>query len=270
MEDESVELVNREGYSAVNWDIEQTVVSSASGDDPKRGFCICPRCLEAFRQQQKLDKSEKLDAKAILDKHRDAWVMFRCRQNAELVGHMRQAMSKCVRPVIFSIYSGFQSQRTREWYGVDWELMAPHIDMGIAGYGGGRKLIEDTKAALGNVPFIGGINYYTGDKPIPNAQGWLKNAMAVVPQTRILRNNILSYFIDGGCHGVLLWRATSMDGGACYYTSEAAAIIAAYEDIFTKGKRCDETVACKWNQVGSLGGFRARESTAFGAFEFYR
>lgn len=33
-----------------------------------------------------------------------------------------------------------------------------------------------------------------------------------------------------------------MDGGAFYYTSEAAEIITTYEEIFRNGKRCDESV----------------------------
>ena len=117
MEEALLELVAREGYTAVNWDIEQPVVVEPEGGGPTLGFCLCPRCLEAFRKRQGLAKDEKLDPQAIVGKHRQAWAMFRCGQNAELVGHVRRALKRSGRPIEFSVYSGYQCQRTRERYG---------------------------------------------------------------------------------------------------------------------------------------------------------
>jgi hypothetical protein len=34
----------------------------------------------------------------------------------------------------FSVYSGYQCRQTRERYGVDWELLSPHLALGIAAY----------------------------------------------------------------------------------------------------------------------------------------
>jgi hypothetical protein len=56
------------------------------------------------------------------------------------------------------------------------------------------------------------------------------------------RNGLLQQFVDGGCRGVLIWWLPTMDGGAFYYTSEAAEIMAAYEDLFCRGQRCDGQV----------------------------
>ena len=56
------------------------------------------------------------------------------------------------------------------------------------------------------------------------------------------RNCLLAQFIDSGCFGVLIWHVPVMDGGAFYYTSEAAAIIAAYEKTFRNGRRSDKSV----------------------------
>ncbi|MCX6908950.1 MAG: hypothetical protein NTY01_13030, partial [Verrucomicrobia bacterium] len=156
MEDELVELVKRDRYTAVNWDIEQPVCSPGEGGKPMRGFCLCPRCLAEFRKQQAIAADKPLDAQTVVARHKDAWVMFRCRQNAELVGHVRAALKRCRRPIEFSVYSGYQSAETRALYGVDWALLAPHLNLAIAGYGGSRKMIEATREALGEVPFIGG------------------------------------------------------------------------------------------------------------------
>ena len=242
MERELVEQVNSDGYTAVNWDIEQSVIAGADGQRADRGFCLCLRCLAAFRNERGIPGADTLDAATILEKHRQPWVMFRCKQNAELVGHMREALNACVRPIEFSVYSGYQCQRTREWYGVDWALLAPHLDLAIAGYGGSRKAIRETLAALGRVPFIGGQMYYLSPRPRPNAQGWERPALDRTPKPELWRNHLLRQFADAGCNGVLIWYLPTMDGGAFYYTSEAAEIIAAYEDIFRKGKRADENV----------------------------
>jgi len=228
MDDELVELVNRDGYTAVNWDIEQGVL-----DPPERGFCFCERCLAAFRKEAGLPADEKLDGPAISDKHRDAWVMFRCRQNAELVKHCRAALQRCERPIEFSVYSGYQCKRTRERYGVDWALLGPHLDLAIAGYGCPRSNIQDTIKALNGVPFIGGEMYYlspTNDSRPP-------------PRPEIWRNRLLRQFVESGCNGCLIWYLPTMDGGAFYHTSEATAIIAAYEEFFQGSTRCEASFA---------------------------
>ncbi|NOZ21433.1 MAG: hypothetical protein GXP25_10130 [Planctomycetes bacterium] len=236
MDDELVELVNRDGYMAVNWDIEQPVL-----DPPEKGFCFCERCLAAFRKESKLPAEEKLDPKAILEKHKEAWVMFRCRQNADLVKHCRTALKRCKQPIEFSVYSGYQCQKTREHYGVDWALLAPHLDLGIAGYGCPRKNVQATIKALGGVPFIGGENYYLSATPRPGATGWMGKSLSHRPHPETWRNQLLRQFVESGCNGVLIWYLPTMDGAAFYHTSEAAEIIATYEDFFRRSKRCDSS-----------------------------
>jgi len=216
------------------------VIGSAAGDDPDKGFCICPRCLAAFRRAQQIDDTQTLNADALRGPYREAWVTFRCQQNAELIGQAREALRRCGRALEFSVYSGYQGQRTREWYGVDWRLMGPKIDLAICGYGGSRQALRDTREALGTTPLIGGENYFLSPQPPALVVGWMKNSLRVTPQPEHWRNRLLRQFTDGGCHGVLIWYLPTMDGGAFYYTSEAAQIIAAHEDLFCRGIRCDE------------------------------
>jgi hypothetical protein len=236
LEDGLVATLDADNCSALSWDIEQPVCSD------NEGFCVCPRCLAVFRKQQGLSGDVKLDAASIVAKHKDAWVMFRCRQNAELVGHVRAALKRCARPVAFSVYSGYQRPFTRERYGVDWAMLAPHLDLAIAGYGGSRNELQETRKALGRVPFISGLMYYL--EPAPNAApaDWMKHDLAKVPNPLAWRNGLLQQFVDGGCQGVLIWWLPTMDGGAFYYTSQAAEIIAAYEDLFCGGGRCDDKI----------------------------
>ncbi len=229
MEQELIDEVQRDGYTAVDWDVEQTVIASAAGNDPDKGFCLCPRCLEAFRQSQHLGPAQPGDAEAMRGKYREAWVTFRCQQNADLVGHAREALRRCGRPIEFSVYSGYQGQQTREWYGVDWRLMGPKIDLAICGYGGSRKALRDTREALGATPLMGGENYFLSPQPPTHVVGWMVGSLKQTPQPEHWRNRLLRQFADGGCRGVLIWYLPTMDGGAFYYTSESAQNIADHE-----------------------------------------
>ena len=214
-----------EPYTGANWDLEHPVV------DPPT-FCTCPRCLAAFRKFASIAADVEITSQTLLNEHRSAWVDFRCTQNAEMAGILRDIVHKADRPVEFSLYSGFQSTRTKEHYGVDWELMASKLDFGIAGYGGSEESITATVKAMGNTPFMGGEMWYLSHRddtrPPPKMETW--------------RNRLLRQYVTSGCKGCLIWWLASMDGGAFYATSEATAIIAEYEDYFVHEQRCDEKV----------------------------
>ncbi|MCK5803834.1 MAG: hypothetical protein KAI66_13420, partial [Lentisphaeria bacterium] len=144
-----LDTLNTGDYFGANWDLEQPVV------DPPT-FCVCRRCQTAFRAFAKLSATDKLDPNSILANHRAAWTDFRCEQNAQMAGRLRAMCRKANVPVEFSMYSGYQSKRTKEHYGVDWARLAPHLDFAIAGYGGGRERIRATVKALNGVPLMGG------------------------------------------------------------------------------------------------------------------
>ncbi len=220
-----LDIVNRDPYAGANWDLEQPVI------DPPT-FCTCVRCFAAFRAFSGLAPDVPLSPDVLLRTYPKEWTDFRCAQNAEMAGHLKRMLGKAERPIEFSMYSGYQSKRTREHYGVDWKMLAPHLDFAIAGYGGGRQQIRDTLAALGDVPFMGGEMWYLSHRsdarPAPNMRTW--------------RNRILRQFVESGGNGCLIWQLASMEGGAFYATSEAAEIIARYEEFLKKEWRCDEKV----------------------------
>lgn len=220
-----LDTVNSTPYDGANWDLEQPVV------DPPT-FCTCDRCLSAFREFAKLPAHVPLDAGVILETYREAWTTFRCAQNARMAASLKAIFAKANRPVEFSIYSGYHSTYTREHYGVDWSLLAPHLDLAIAGYGGDRDAIQATLDALNGVPFMGGEMWYLSDR----------NDDRPTPQMETWRNRILRQFAESGGNGCLIWWLPSMDGGAFYATSEAAEIIARYEGFFQLRQRCDDKV----------------------------
>ncbi|HCU35634.1 MAG TPA: hypothetical protein DGT21_09305, partial [Armatimonadetes bacterium] len=212
-------------YAGANWDLEHPVV------DPPT-FCTCHRCIATFREFAHLAADATVTPQTLLAEHRDAWVDFRCMQNAQMAGILRDIVHKADRPVEFSLYSGYQSRRTREHYGVDWAMMADKLDFAIAGYGGDRASMEATVAALGETPFMGGEMWYLShrddERPAPDMRTW--------------RNRILRQYVTSSCRGCLIWWLPPMDGGAFHATSEAAEIIAKYEDYFVHEQRCDGKV----------------------------
>ena len=233
-----LDAVNAAPYAGADWDLEQPVV------DPPT-FCTCERCLAAFREFAGLDPQTELSPDLLLAEYRARWVDFRCTQNATMAGLIKAMLEQAERPIEFSIYSGFQSPRTMEHYGVDWAKLAPHIDMGIAGYGGTAESVAATVEALGDTPLMGGEMWYLSHnndaRPAPRMETW--------------RNRLLRKFVESGCVGVLIWWLPPMDGGSFYATSEAAALIAEYEDWLAHERRCDERVTVE--------GLDARDWAAF-------
>ncbi|MEN6306034.1 MAG: sugar-binding protein [Armatimonadia bacterium] len=225
LEDDMAQAVSNGKYQGADIDVEDPVI------DPPT-YCFCPRCFAAFARQAGLPDDTKLTPEMMTKEYRDKWTAFRCGQNAQLVKHIGLGVKRGCPGIEFSVYSGTQGKYTMEHYGVDWKLMAPYLDLGIAGYGGARGAVQETVKALAPVPFMGGEMYYlsntSADSAAPNPLTW--------------RNRLLRQCLDSGGVGVLIWWLPVMDGGAFYYTSEAAAVLARYEEIFSKGQRCDADV----------------------------
>jgi hypothetical protein len=79
---------------------------------------------------------------------------------------------------------------------------------------------------------MGGEMWYlddrSDDRPPPRWETW--------------RNRLLRQYAESGGRGCLIWWLPTMDGAAFYATSEAAEIIAQYEEFFSAGERCDQEV----------------------------
>ncbi len=217
-----VERVARQPWCAdFNWDIEQPVV------DPPT-FCVCERCLREFARWAGVEGP--IDAKALLEgETRRRWVAFRCWQNARLM-ELAASWAKAARPgVEVSVYSGRQSVRTMEHYGVDWELMRPVIDVGMAGYGFAAEQILATVRALKPKPFIGGEMYYLSyrddARPRPRWETWA--------------NSLIRHVVWSGGNGVVIWYLPVFDGAAFYFTGEASRFMARWEDFIARGEHCE-------------------------------
>lgn len=230
--------VAAESCSNVNWDLEQPVV------DPPT-FCTCERCMDSFRRRDDVPDDAELSPELLLGEYRDRWVDFRCRQNAVAAGILQEAVHSVDPALEFSVYSGYQSTRTKEHYGVDWTLMQPNIDIAIAGYGGSEEAVRATLEAMAGKPFMGGEMWYLShrddSRPTPDMRTWC--------------NRLLRKFVQSGCTGVLIWHLAPMEGGSFYATSQATALIAQYDDWLREELRADEKVAVEGIPVSDWAAF---------------
>ena len=219
-------LRNEGSYDEIDWDYETPVV------DPPT-FCFCPRCFESFARTIGVPAGG-LTAERVVEAHRDEWTAFRCRQNAEVAGLLGQQIRRVAPGTLFSVYSGHQNKRTREHYGVDWEQFAPHVDLGIAGYGAPPAQARKTAAALATAgkPFMGGEMYFLSlghsIRGTWHPEGW---------KVRLVRQTV-----ESGGVGCLIWYLPTMDGAGFYETSRAAGLLTSVEEFVTANDRAEDTV----------------------------
>jgi hypothetical protein len=117
-------------------------------------------------------------------------------------------------------------------YGVDWSLMRPYLDWGIAGYNGDRTILQHTLKTLDKVPFTGGFMYvekrFQAERPYPSPQQW--------------RIGLLRTVLDTNGGGFLIWYLPVLDGGGYWGIGWVSALVADFEDFFTDFNRRDELV----------------------------
>jgi hypothetical protein len=207
-------------YAGFNWDIEQPVVEPPN-------FCVCARCLEAFRQFAGLEGPDLKPQALLAQPLRTQWVRFRCSQNARLVEMVRRWVKEYRPGIEFSVYSGYHNVFTREHYGVDWELLAPVLDAGMSGYGFSAKDEQATREVLGGKPYLAGELYCLS--PTSHA--------GPPPEPYTWANRLLRQLAFTGGHGVVIWYLPVFDGAVFYQTSVAAEIAAQYEEFFRHGQR---------------------------------
>lgn len=217
------ERIKTNPYEMIDWDHEFPMNYPES-------VCLCPRCRQAFAAWAKLDAVPSPDQ--VWAQHEQRWTDFRCRLNARMAGAIREACQAVAPQIPFSVYSGYQTDRTRSLYGVDWEMMRPHLDRGIAGYNGDRATLQRTMKTLGEVPFTGGFMYveqrFQAERPYPSAASWRIGLMRTVLNT------------NGG--GFLIWYLPVLDGAGYWGIGWVSALVADFEEFFTDFRRRDNLV----------------------------
>jgi hypothetical protein len=196
------------------WDFEYNMYSSCLS-------CICKRCLKIFAEKNNI--KEALTKEIIVAKYKKQWIDHLTSNLADVCKQLKTALVKFAPEAKIYIYSGYQSETTREIYGVDWKKLQPYIDLGGGGYGRPVKEIAATMNAMGNKPFLIGIiaEPYEVTSRIPPKP---------VSEAEIMR----SYCDSRG--GILTYMYSSLDGITLRANAKVSRIIAENEEFFIPDK----------------------------------
>ncbi|MCK5802881.1 MAG: hypothetical protein KAI66_08615 [Lentisphaeria bacterium] len=175
----------------------------------------------------------ELNAAIIAEQYREQWIAYM----TELTGDVFKAVHEVTRKlgVEWSLYSGYPGDYTRDHYGVDYDLVLPHVDYAMMGYG--RPLDNMTKALklsakYGNKPVVFGIC----------ATPYFLHHIA--PQKNITPALIARRLVDGG-YGVMYWGHYASDGRLLLAFNEINRMLHDYEDFIVDGRKVDPPVTIK-------------------------
>lgn len=164
---------------------------------------------------------------------KEADVASRNRMTAFYAKLIRDALKRCDPEILFTIYSGYQSEETKSHYGIDWSLYPGIIDMAECGYGRPEKALEDTRKALGGTPLVTGViirPYLASSRAFPEQY----------TQALLLRRAL------DATGGLLLFEYSLFDGTSLQSIAAIATLVAKHEDLFRFGRRMNHRIP-GWN-----------------------
>jgi hypothetical protein len=220
------ELIKKNAAKHINWDYENSV-----WDDKGHGYicCFCPRCIAKFRDFAKIPQQTELDPKIIRSAYRQQWIAFMDKRIADLAGKFRNAVKKVSGDVTFSVYSAYQSEQSKEEYGIDWAMLADKVDYAMCGYGRSEKELKDTLAALGKTPIVIGELVYPYNVSEDRYPHYASKAI-------LLRR------VSDGTGGILMYSLTQLDGRTFYAVAEISRLVKEYESLFLSRKKDNSLV----------------------------
>jgi len=183
--------------------------------------CYCKNCLEDFRNKYKIN--EPVSVEIIVDKYIEQWIDFQTTLTADWFALVSEGVHECGKELM--AYSGYQDAYTREYYGIDWKKIAPHIDRAYSGYGRSIESINATKQALQGKPLCGGVLS-------------VKLSPVISSSAEMLRRII---DCDGG---VLCWWEDGYDAKKLAQVAKVSGFVSLYEDFFVKGKNVNDCIMC--------------------------
>ncbi len=189
--------------TVVEWDYEFRIENGPFS-------CYCPKCIDHTEDSVR---------------HQDM---------AFFIKLLRDALQEVNPNIRFAIYSGYQSERSKQVYGIDWSLLKDTIDIAECGYGRPLADIQATRDAIGDMPLVLGalvLPYTYDDRKYPSqyTTAWLLRRAA------------------DASYGILLFNYPSFDGQSMHAIAEASKIMSKYEPFFRYGKRLQETIP-QWAQ----------------------
>ncbi len=193
--------------------------------------------LTAFRAFAEIADDVELTPEAVVRDYRPQWIDFRCRQNAAITGLLYEGARAANPDCIFFVYSGYQSEHTRETYGINWDYIAPHVDQVWCGYGRPVQQIQDTLQAIKGKPLVGGELVWLG------SGNWYS--------LDATERNLMRRLTDCG-GGVMVYYDWFVDGRFYSAISRTAAVAADFEQFFRDGHRDDSLAAVEAGGEGNV------------------
>ncbi len=195
----------------VNWDYESRVMDSYIS-------CFCPLCLQHFKDKN-ADIGPDLTPALIQQQYYRQWTIFMNQRMADLAGIFRDTLHQCKPGIVFSVYSGYQSDNTKHFYGVDWSMLHDKIDLGMCGYGRPVQDIEATRQALRRTPFVLGTIVYPYEIEKRTSPSWCSKA-------KLMRR------VCDANGGLLIYEYPILDGRSFDSISCVSRVMSEFEPFF--------------------------------------
>jgi len=133
----------------------------------------------------------------------------------------RDAYHKLQPGIVFSVYSGYQNDFTKQKYGVDWSKLDGKIDRAMCGYGRPLKDLEETRKAIGSTPLTIGVI----SRPYELAMRYHPTSFTPAELARALCDST---------GGILCYAYSSLDARSFMAIAKISNAMAKYEKYFTK------------------------------------
>ena len=202
----------------VVWDYEYRVLESYLA-------CFCPKCLTEFARCYHI--TDPLTPGIIKDRYFVQWTEFMNRRMSEVAKLMSDAIHAELPGVSFAVYTGYQSEETKHFYGVDWSLLDGKIDLAMMGYGRNPNALAASRRALPRTPMLLG-------EIVTPYQITEQSAPTCATAAQLLRRAC------DATAGFLLYSYSSLDGRTFSAIAEVSRIMADHEAFFTSGIRRPE------------------------------
>ena len=207
----------------IHWDYEERVFETYLA-------CFCNRCLEDFMNFAGV--KGKITAEVIRKSYSKEWTDFMNIRMAEVSEFFQKAFKDVLPSVDFSIYSAYQSESSKAFYGLDWNLLKGKVGIAACGYSRNVPELEATRKAIGNTPLMLGELIYPYNETERMAPQFATAA------------TLMRRACDA-TKGILIYEYPTLDGRTFAALSEVSRVMSDYEEFFIGGVRKAEMLNIK-------------------------
>ncbi|MBR7144260.1 MAG: hypothetical protein IKD10_04895 [Lentisphaeria bacterium] len=207
----------------IHWDYEHRVFETYLA-------CFCDRCLKDFQAFAKL--ADKPTAELIKKSYSKEWTRYMNLRMAEVSALFHRSIKAVLPGVDYSIYSAYQSESSKFYYGLDWNLLHGNVGIASCGYSRNVPELEATRKAVKTTPLMLGELIYP-----------YRETERMAPQFASAAN-LMRRACDA-TKGILIYEYPTLDGRSFEAMADVSRIMSDYEEFFVTGDRCSDRIAIK-------------------------